>query len=173
MKKHHMIIYFFLFACAGKMSAQQLTPFVVSPSGGFYSNDSGMLSFTVGEMAAVTTLATSTAILTQGFQQYWDLGTPTIEHPHIAFSSEIHPNPSDGNFTLVTETTETANVDVRIMDLLGREIFRTSYHYESTIHTQHFNLTDLPQGCYLVHLTVKDDYTSITNYQVQKIQIIK
>ena len=65
---------FILLLYALSAGAQSTTPTVVASSGGFFSNTAGMLSFTVGELAAVTTLSSPNNYLTQGFQQPSDFG---------------------------------------------------------------------------------------------------
>lgn len=100
--------------------AQALSPSVISTSGGFHENAPGSLSFTFGELAAVETLTSTTGILTQGFQQYWDIGTYVIEDPALPISFGIYPNISDGNFHMVTESAVSENVYVRIFDFNGQ-----------------------------------------------------
>src|SRR3989442_14473369 len=77
MKK--IILLILLSGLSFALRAQTLTPFVVSTSGAFYSNGAGMLSTTIGELAAVTTLSGGSNYLTQGFQQPWDFSVSIPE----------------------------------------------------------------------------------------------
>ncbi|HLF64251.1 MAG TPA: T9SS type A sorting domain-containing protein [Saprospiraceae bacterium] len=173
MKKNQCIIWLFLILATGRMFAQELNPFVVSSSGGFYSNASGMLSFTIGEMTAVETYTSSAAILTQGFQQTFDFGTYITEHPNPHFAFGIYPNPSDGYFSLLTDSEANENVVVRISDVLGRVILRTEFDQQSNVHIQPFNLSDKTPGVYLISLSVQENNSGMENNFVSKIQIVR
>ena len=133
MKTAQFLLLYSMLSSAVSISGQQLTPFVVSSSGGFYSNSAGMLSFTSCELTAVETYVSPSAILTQGFQQTWDVGTYIAEQPLQNFSFVIYPNPSDGYFNLITETEVNEYIEVKILDVLGREIFKTSYYHQPLI----------------------------------------
>jgi len=132
-----------------------------------------MLSFTTGEMTAVETYTSPSTILTQGFQQAWDFGTYINEHPIPNFSFGIYPNPSNGYFKLVTESEVNEHVDVRISDVLGREILRKKFYHQSKINVQPFDLSDAAQGIYLIALTIKENNSSPEYHFINKIQIVR
>ncbi len=168
----YLLLIFFL-SIAG-ISAQQLSPFVTSTTGGFYTNTSGMLSFTAGEMSAIETFSSSTNILTQGFQQVWELGTSIDENQSTPFTFSIYPNPSDGHFNLVTENKQNAHVDVRIIDLLGREVQHLFFEHESDLHLQSIDLSDIAPGMYLMTIMVQErPAISRAFHVIEKIQIVK
>lgn len=173
MKKNYVFILTFYFLGVVEISAQQLGPFVLSSSGGFYSNTSGMLSFTTAELTAVETYQSGTAILTQGFQQTFDIETYVTEHPDAQFSVGIYPNPSDGNFYLITETDGNPHVVVKILDLLGRQILWTEFDEQSEINVHSFDLPDTAPGVYPITLSVRANDTSPENRFVIKVQIIR
>ena len=178
MKKHSkhnpVLLLLIFFLSTTFISSQQLTPSVISTSGGFYTNASGMLSFTTGEMSAVETYNSPTNTLTQGFQQVWELGTGINENQDPPFSFSIYPNPSDGHFNLVTENKSNAHADIRMIDLLGREVQHIAFDQESNIHVQSIDLSDIAQGMYLMTITMKDKRSaSPTLHIIEKIQIVK
>jgi len=154
------------------LCAQQLSPSVISSSGGFYSNGSAMLSFTTGEMASVETYAQPQAILTQGFQQPSDIGTHVIEHPRVAFEFGIYPNPSDGNVNLLTRSEERTELRVRITDLLGRLVFHEARNHDSDEKVHALDIHGLPAGMYLFTLAINTS-DSIQVEKTTKIQIIE
>src|SRR5678815_1215657 len=119
MKKLYAIILFIYSMSAG---AQSTTPTVVASSGGFFSNTAGMLSFTVGELAAVTTLSSANNYLTQGFQQPSDFGVyvPPIKDEN--FSVSVYTNPSTGLFNLSITTSNSMHLELSLYDLLGQKI---------------------------------------------------
>src|SRR5687767_11905584 len=104
MKTIRCIFFFCSFFIVSFVTSQQLSPFVVSSSGGFYSNAEGMLSFTTGELAAIETYTHPLVTLTQGFQQPWDLNTHVDDNQSSGFSFDIYPNPSDGIVHLITKS---------------------------------------------------------------------
>lgn len=174
MKKNRIILLFLYLVPIGSISAQQLSPFVVSSSGGFYSNDSGMLSFTTSEMSAVETFTSPSAILTQGFQQPWDFGTSINENPDLDFSIGIYPNPTNGDFNLLTESLISARVDVIILDVLGREVLKKEFYHQSLINVQSFDLSNAVQGIYMIAITVKENNSSSPEHHfIRKIHISK
>lgn len=167
MKKFQLLLLLVALLLPGISTAQQLSPSVISPSGGFYTNASGMLSFTTGELTAVETYSSPTLILTQGFQQPSDIGTYVIDHPGITFSFGIYPNPSDGNINLITESREQAKVTVRVLDLLGKPLMRTQFHHQGDLEVHPLDLVHAPSGVYLLTLAIE------TNDLIEKEQTIK
>ena len=101
-------------------SAQMTTPTVVASSGGFFSNAAGMLSFTVGELAAVTTLTSANNFLTQGFQQPSDFNiyVPSIDGAN--FSMNVFPNPGAGLFYISVKTPKDYSLTYSVYDMLGK-----------------------------------------------------
>jgi len=153
--------------------SQQLTPSVISSSGGFYTNTAGMLSFTTGEILAIETYSKTTSILTQGFQQPWDLGTYINEHPFQDFSFGIYPNPSDGQFYLLTDSDLNLHLDISVSDLLGKKCKSLSVDPVSKINIELVNVSALPGGTYIVSLKAKEKNTSHENIFNTKITIVK
>src|SRR5258706_11769550 len=101
-------------------------------------------------MAAVETYTAPSAILTQGFQQTQDLGTFTIEDPEMNVTFDIYPNPSDGTFNLITRTDKNIIVQVKITDVLGREIERTKFVCTDRINVRPFDLSNVVTGIYMI-----------------------
>src|SRR5690349_10763095 len=173
MKSYQYPVLILLLLSAGISFSQQLTPFVISTSGGFYNNTSGMLSFTTGEMAAVETFSSPSFKLTQGFQQPSDFGTYITDFPTPDFSFGIYPNPSDGQFYLFTETETNQNIDVQVFNLLGIEIKRISFYQQSKLNVESMDLFGIPPGTYLISLSVKEnDSFKPENHFTKKIQIL-
>ena len=156
------------------LNAQQISPQVISASGAFYSNQYGSLSFTAGEMAAVETFSSEYNILTQGFQQVWDLGTYITEYPEHDFSFGVYPNPSDGNFDLLIQAENNYHLTVRILNILGKEIQQKEFYHQRKINIEPFDLSEVAAGIYFVALTVrKNNSPQSENYFVRKIHIVK
>jgi len=167
MKNNQPIFLLILLFQTAWLSAQQLTPSVLSSSGGFYSNDAGMLSFTTGEMVSIETYVSPAAILTQGFQQPWDLGTGVHDNSFNPYTLGVYPNPTNGNFNIVIKSAHDHPVSVRVMDVMGHEVLRNEFYHQSNIHVQPIDLSFAPPGTYLVYMHVQE------NVFVEKLQVIK
>jgi hypothetical protein len=104
----------------------------------------------------------------------WDFGTSINEHPDINFSFGIHPNPTDGIFKLITESTLNENVSVRILNVLGREIHQASFHHDGNIHVEYFDLSTAAQGIYFISLTVEGNNSSgSARHFIKRIHVVK
>ena len=165
MKKCSLLFIAFIALVVQNPDAQQLSPFVVSSAGGFSANNAGMLSFTVGEMSAVETYTTAGNILTQGFQQAWDFNTATHEDPAGGFAFDIYPNPSSGNFQLVSFADRDELISIRIMDI--------HYHHIAGIHIEPVDLQYLAQGIYLILVHLGGNATHDAYQFTDKINIVR
>jgi len=173
MKNLYRIFILILLCSASPLFSQQLSPFVISSSGGFYTGDAAMLSFTTGELAAVETYSNNTSILTQGFQQSWDFGTYITEHPKTDFSFGIYPNPSDGQFYLVTDSNLDIQMTATISNLLGEKIEHLKIARQSKISVEWIDISQVPAGTYILSLQVKEMNTSYEYIFNHKITIVK
>lgn len=161
-----------LIAAFGFCRAQSLTPTVVSSSGGFYSNSSGQLSFTVAEMTMVQTFSQSNSILTQGFQQPTDFGVYVPEPAKNGFSFGVFPNPSKGNVNLVLSTKNTAMVNIRLIDALGKTIDADRFTHAAGVNTYPYNWSNVSNGMYMLEVILTDPSTNAIQKSMKKINII-
>ncbi len=170
MKKTYLL---FLFGSLSLcLRAQSLTPFVVSTSGAFFSNGAGMLSTTVGELAAVTTLSGGSNILTQGFQQAWDFGVsvPEIHENGLAF--DVYPNPSHGVLTLAMNTDKDSKVNLKVYDLLGRTVYFESLNHVSGYAAHEIDLKQIAEGVYLLEVNNVELSSGKITKTTKKINIV-
>lgn len=166
-------ISFLLAMCAGISTAQQLTPTVVSSSGGFYANQYGMLSVTTGELTAVETYINLYFILTQGFQQPWDVTTRVEDNQLEDFFFSVYPNPSSGNFHLRLTSQKKGYCHVQVIDPTGKQLTQSVFVHEGKTTDQSIDLSQMPQGVYLVLLTFNENTYSPNKHFVNKINIVK
>jgi hypothetical protein len=115
-----------------------------------------MLSFTTGEMAAVQTIASPTNILTQGFQQSWDFGTATEKNADDKFSISIYPNPSNGHFNIMTISANQVDISMKIINILGVEIFQENFYQEEKTNIHPIQLLEIPQGLYTIMILARN-----------------
>jgi len=101
------------FWCIGALAQPHM---VVSASGASFQNSSGYISYTIGE-SITSTLVSSQAILTQGFQQGFPKtsGVPVVNRPEIQIS--VFPNPVSD--LLILQIEEYQGFDYRLYDIIG------------------------------------------------------
>lgn len=153
--------------------AQSLTPFVISSSGGFYSNSSGQLSFTTAEMTMVKTFSAGNSILTQGFQQPFDFGVFVTSEKNATSSFNVYPNPSAGDFNLLVESKSASAGEVVVYDAMGKEVFKEKMTLMAGKQILPLQLSALNQGIYLLQLNMNNSHEAAYLYNYYKIQIIK
>jgi len=146
--------------------AQSLSPTVVSTSGAFYANGTGMLSTTIGETGMVETFIAGSSILNQGFQQAFDF-TTGIYNPTVRNEMNIFPNPSSGNVSVQLPSTFKGNVNVSVYDAIGQLVFMRTEKLDGQTNLVALSLGDLVDGMYLFEVK-----TNSENY-VTKINLIK
>lgn len=154
---------------AGNSIAQQLTPSVISASGGFFTAAPGMLSFTIGEMTAVETFVSPTGFLTQGFQQPWDFKTAVHDFPNGQFAWTIYPNPSNGLFTCMTETDADRKIQLEVYDLLGQRVTSKTFDQHVPVYSTPLDLRNCASGIYMISLTVDEHQARL----ITKVEIIQ
>ncbi|MEI6311563.1 MAG: T9SS type A sorting domain-containing protein [Bacteroidota bacterium] len=155
-------------------NAQSLSPTVLSSGGKYTSNSAGSLSYTVGEMSAVSTLTTSTSILTQGFQQAdINQGSSILSHETDPQGSIIiYPNPADKTFTIGYKFPESGQVKATLLNASGQivtPILDELYNTGNAVNN--YDCSQVAAGTYTVGLS----YTSkdgVTSYTIQKQLII-
>jgi len=133
--------------------AQTLSPIVVSSSGSFYSSTNAMLSLTVAEMTMVETFSKPTAILTQGFQQAEQLTVSIVENIESTDNVNIYPNPTSGSFNIDYYALEEGSYDIKIIDMVGMNVFKGTYANGIGENIQKIDLSQLKQGIYLIELS--------------------
>mgnify|MGYP005666070773 CR=1 FL=1 len=121
--KRNTLVLFSLFASIS-VSAQE----VVSTQGDSYSNGSGSIDFTLGEVI-IATGTDGTNDLTQGFHQTnWNfLG---VEDHLPSYAADIFPNPTDDILNIRTSVYE--GVTYTVYDLQGKLLLQNKLFSEQT-----------------------------------------
>lgn len=70
----------------------------------------------------------------------------------------LYPNPSDGIFTLTFSNTNSENISISVIDILGKEVFHLSDKSRSTEYNKQINLGNLAPGIYSIKLSIGNDY---------------
>ncbi|MEM7035640.1 MAG: PKD domain-containing protein, partial [Bacteroidota bacterium] len=78
-----------------------------------------------------------------------------VEDAFFAQALDIFPNPSSGLFHLYLELYKRKDLEVRVMDLNGRQVFNEAYR-DVLIHRSDIDLAQFPKGVYFLHLRAGD-----------------
>lgn len=158
-----------LISCSYYASAQSLTPTVVSSGGTYATSGIGSLSYTVGEMAAVSTLMGGLKLLTQGFQQ-----SDRNEVLEILESEEsgleslvLYPNPAKGAFTIGYKFPASGYVSINMYDAIGKlvaPVLEEQYQDGNALNS--FDCSNIAIGTYLIQL----DYAPTSGQKPLSIQ---
>ncbi|MEZ4921132.1 MAG: T9SS type A sorting domain-containing protein, partial [Saprospiraceae bacterium] len=83
------------------------------------------------------------------------------EEEAVAQSLLVYPNPSDGNFKIRFDFSESVDGLVRLIDPLGRVVYESSIQSNGGIYEQQVNVPDLSTGLYL--LSIKSPNVDISH----------
>lgn len=112
---------FFMLLIATTISAQiTLAPTVISSGGGYAEGENISISWTLGELA-VTTLTGGNMILTQGFQQPFDVGVG-IRKDEVNWDISVYPNPVGDELSIRFDIDKPGDFLLEIQDVTGRLI---------------------------------------------------
>jgi hypothetical protein len=139
-----------------QVKAQTLSPSVISSSGGFYTSESTLLSFTLAEMALVQTFISPDNTLTQGFQQAENLTVEIPENLPASESAIIYPNPTSGLFTLNYFSNSIEENSIRLYDLLGQEVLIKGISQSTGPSALTIDIRSFNQGTYLLEFVMKN-----------------
>src|SRR4029077_4116985 len=130
-------------------------------SGGYFSNSTAQLSFTVAEMTMVQTFTQPNNMLTQGFQQAWDFGVYVPEPTKDNFTFGVYPNPSSGHINLVLNTKSNEVVNIRLFDALGKTVVTDRFNHTSGVNSYSYNWNNLSNGMYMLEVATTDPVTNV------------
>ncbi len=138
-----MIPFILMFFQIAAVSGQSLVMEVVASSGDTHlSTPKASLEWTLGEIVA--SRLENNAVLTQGFQQSFDVVTHVFNDPDISVQTKIYPNPTTNNLTIESNRNTIRRVEIR--DLFGRKIFVQKVLSQK----EQLKLPDLPTGTYML-----------------------
>ncbi|MFT5860787.1 MAG: hypothetical protein ACI865_002902 [Flavobacteriaceae bacterium] len=137
---------------------------IISTSGQFDSGSQGSLSWTIGEPITETTWS-STAILTQGFQQDFERFVGVSEL-YNTDEFVIYPNPFSNQLT-VSAGLPLSEYDIIITDAQMKRVYAKNITIPAGVSSYQLDLSALSSGVYFLTLTSGEVEKPIT------LQIIK
>lgn len=134
-----------------------LAPQVIASQGQHFQNAQFELSWTIGEMSAVSTISSGNSTFTQGFQQPDKFSIAFTEDLMASWSAGLYPNPADQYVTLSLLAVNNEEMVVEILDAAGR-LIQSPRKLQIMPGQQQidFALTDIASGIYLLRLTSAD-----------------
>lgn len=97
-----------------------LSPSVISSGGGYFENTNMSISWTIGELAVIT-LEGENMILTQGFQQPFNIGVG-IRQDELSWNISVYPNPVGDELRILFDVPSPGDYLIEIQDVTGRVI---------------------------------------------------
>ena len=143
---------------SGAMLAQgqSLSPTVVATAGGYFDNGTVSLSFTVGEIA-ITTLTGGDLILTQGFQQPFELDVTGVDDNHpVNWSVKTYPNPVQDHLNIRFSIRNPQDFTVVIMDITGEKVLVKEYMRVQPGEVKEVDMQNYHAGIYMILVTSQD-----------------
>lgn len=148
--------------------AQSLSPTVISTAGHFSSAGGYSLSGTIGELAITTLDPGGSYILTQGFQQPFDIGvTPGFEDLGLDWSVNAYPNPVSDFLNIRFNIENPADFTIELLDITGKKIWIRNLPGLTPKEVISVNLSGYTEGVYLLRITTPDQRLQKV-YKIQK-----
>ncbi len=130
--------------------AQTSTPDIITSGGGYQSNASGSLSFTMGE-PLIETGNSPNNYLTQGFQQPNSIIISNVDNVSAPKASvTAYPNPSSSLVYVSSSSGEPLQAE--LVDLAGQMVYKKAISAKDNT----LNLSSLANGVYLLRLLGSD-----------------
>lgn len=169
------IIFLFAFAliCLPQILKAQLKldRYVIAASGNDTTVGNLSISYTVGELAAITTVTSlnGTLILTQGFQQHDDILLDVDDDLKIILDYSIAPNPFQRYVNVKLSTDQPIELELAVYNLLGQETpIPSQIHRVAGVWETQFDLEKVPEGYYMLALKNKDGAV-LRTFNIQKV----
>ncbi|MDD5570755.1 MAG: T9SS type A sorting domain-containing protein [Bacteroidales bacterium] len=143
MKKIFLIIG--MLAC-GYAYSQSISPEVIATSGDYFVGTSTTLSWTLGEPVTETFTGTNN-ILTQGFQQKFDISTIQEERENI-YQINVYPNPTNDILNVIINLGIDNNYTAQLFDMQGKLLVSDSF----TGNNENVSMAAFAAGNYLLRI---------------------
>ncbi|MCB0840288.1 MAG: T9SS type A sorting domain-containing protein [Bacteroidetes bacterium] len=135
------------------LQAQSLDRFVIGTTGGFGTNSTNEVEFTVGELIT-TTITGGNFTLNQGFQQSNPPYNTGLEPEAVNVSYLLYPNPTTGMTTLELESPKQVDVNIEIWDARGRSTYLPAQTHSFTgKKVIQLDLASVSQGIYMLRFS--------------------
>lgn len=131
-----------------------IAPTVLASGGGTGKTDNLTISWTVGELA-VATLKSTSIILTQGFQQPFEMGVG-IHKDLTDWEIEVYPNPVGDEVAIRFELQQPKQFLIEIQDVTGRLLNQLHAGVISPGDIVRLNTSAYANGVYFLKVSTSD-----------------
>jgi hypothetical protein len=138
-----------------QLSAQtiQLSPQVLASGGNNFEGSDFEISYTIGELAAISTISSSNLTLTQGFHQPDKFTVILVEEVNTLQSVNLFPNPADEFAKIRIESAKPYELMLQLYDASSRLISTTSIQQMAGIQEHLIETAELAAGIYFIRLS--------------------
>jgi urease accessory protein UreH len=166
MRKSIPILISLLFT-AFALQGQTLTPSVISSGGGYFEGENMSISWTLGELA-VTTLSSGDLILTQGFQQPFDLDVGTRDNNNLSWGISVYPNPVGDQLRIRFDISDPGDYLIEVQDVTGRLVSQLLYKQVNPGDIILLNTSGYATGVYFLKV-MTGDHTQVQVTSLRKL----
>jgi len=147
----------FYFFTAYAIAQPQLSPQVIGAAGQDFQSSQFQLTYTIGELAAVSTLSAGNSILTQGFHQPDKFTIAWTAFPESELSIGLYPNPAADFIRVFWESNAVKTYEISVFDATGRLVIcpsfiQTNFSTGETI----LSTSTLASGSYFIRIASAD-----------------
>ena len=119
----------------------------VVASGGSVSNNSGSISYSIGQVA-YQSVSNASGSVSQGVQHAFEISTLSLEENKFNFTLNAFPNPTTENLNLRVGNYKQEKLAYKLIDLEGKVISEASMLSEETT----IDMKQLPVATYFVEV---------------------
>ncbi|MEA1897689.1 MAG: T9SS type A sorting domain-containing protein [Bacteroidota bacterium] len=150
------ILSFVFLVTAGLLFAQvSMVNSVLATAGAYQTNGSYSLSWTVGELA-VSTLTEGSNVLTQGFQQPWDMAVNIADGPEINWSVKAYPNPVYDYLNVKFSLEKSEEFTIEVTDITGKKVLTREPQMINTDEIVDLDFAQFKPGIYFLMVYSSD-----------------
>ena len=142
------------FTVAGINAQISLAPSVIASGGGYGENGNISISWTLGELA-VSTLTGSDMMLTQGFQQPFDIDVG-IDKNEVQWGISVYPNPVGDELQIRFDIETQGDFFIEVQDITGRVIKQEQHRQVNPGDIVMINTADYTHGVYFLKVMTTD-----------------
>lgn len=140
------------------LSAQNiaLSPQVLAAGGDHYQGSNFEISYTIGELAAITTISSPDFTLTQGFHQPDKFTVILVEPVEALQGLSLYPNPANEFTRIKIDSDKPYQLQVSIYDAASRLVSVSQITQQAGSQEHTINTAELAAGTYFIRLTSSD-----------------
>jgi hypothetical protein len=133
----------------------------VNAAGGSVSNDSGSVSYSIGQVAFVSA-SNSSGSVHQGVQYAFEISILDVEDKSLNLSLNVFPNPTQSKLNLRVGNLQEGKLSYQLLGLDGKVLSKETLETEETL----IDMQQLPSAAYFVEV-------QLDSKKVQTFKIIK